>query len=143
MLRYPDNERFHPLPIAIDTNDCKLCHGFPLLQHSDLGHPKGTPFGHGWVEYGNLVIVAAPFDDTRRTAELIYLPHYYEAGQIDPKTVVKYGRQHMMMLAVEYGVVGHWDASRAPSNAVFSDRDGNPIDINDNPLPKYHEKTAV
>lgn len=111
---------------------CKLVHGYPRLTQPDRGYPKGTLYGHAWLERRAVPSDYGPGKLPQTYQALgpvvcidVYrgLPcpqvMYYYVGRIDPQWCAYYTLAQAKRALAEAGNWGHWHPG--PPGAVWGD----------------------
>lgn len=88
--------------------DALLCHGYPLLASDCKGVPKGTPFGHAWIERPNQVPALTACYDHMHMNNPLPAAIYYSVGQIDPAFVRRYTVTQMLKMLKDTDHYGPW-----------------------------------
>jgi len=80
--------------------DLVLCHGLAILS------TDGKPFGHAWIEKGNMIL---DFSNGRKI--VLAKKKYYELGGIpaNGKKIYKYSVEETMTNMLKHGHWGPWD----------------------------------
>jgi len=107
--------------------ECVLCHGYPKLTRDDGDVPRGTKYGHAWLErqakvteFAGTALVGFDVVCIDVFTEMVVPKHlFYLAGEIDDAEVSRYDRVRAEQLWDETGFAGPW--APEPDDAHFRD----------------------
>jgi len=91
-----------------------LVHGYPQLQAESGGHPKGTKYGHAWVEF---VADGIEWCKDGGTGRICPKALYYMAGKIDGSECKRYTAQEASRMILKHKHWGVWE--EVPEGVAF------------------------
>lgn len=93
--------------------DCTVCHG---IVTGTGGNVVGVRYSHAWIEFvtvlpGHEDIPFIMCEDSCHDAGVLPRAYYYQVGQIDPESVIRYTPKQVKEMCIKHETYGPWHRS--------------------------------